>query len=388
MPYYRSPSVSSSFSGGARVDMRADPAIQAWRAARKRASEQLQDKAKAAAVSGQPYKTVSAGKDANGKTLRRFKVSADEVNNLARKYYTQAGYEPKNRQKASARAQRVHGLTTSQLHRPVSRAEAIQLFLEGYRRQATEGHYTNPSGKRKYPTRGAVAARVRPELRGTVIPNRLVKASNPAQALRSRLSRTAGKSPKSVTTPQGRRSYQTVNGREILGACPDEAVDPKTGRVSRKAAQKYNCTDSWKLRRRSAWKNYQVPGVTYFDSPKSAASSLLYKATKPNKDGTGGLPAGSPRPYPSHLVGYPRHRKMQSPGIYEERVRRFLADKPNPMRQGQTLDAYRTRRAGERKAARRNPSASPVQQRRQQPRQQAPVQDFDVNSYDLFAEDV
>jgi len=311
MPYY-SPSVSSSLSGGASVTRqqrarraRQSPALNAWIAARKRAADELQNKYKAAVVAGQPVKTRSAGK---GK--RRMVVPASQVNELARQYYRQAGFEPKGTQTTAARSKRVHGLSTKDLHRPMTVEEGMNLFLQGYAAQATEGHRVNPTGTRKYPRTGAVAERISPELRGQTIPKRTTKSfTNPAEALRRRMTRVAGVSP-----VDGK-----VHGRRVVNLCPDEAADPKTGRVSLKKAKALGCADSWKLRRRGAWRNYQVPGVTQFSTPSEARKSPLYRRAKKQ------LPKGDRKKVdPVWLQPYQR-RKGQSPAAWKARV--------SPMRQ-------------------------------------------------------
>jgi len=280
MPYYRSPSVSSSMSGGYAQSpaqrarrARQSPEFNAWRASVKRAADELQNRA--ATKVGAKTRSV-------GKGQRRYAVDREALYDLARQYYRQAGYEPKS-QGADTRARRVHGLSKKELHRPVTRAEAIQLFLEGYRRQATEGH-VKTRGKNKGQT---------------------AKLGNPVAALRSRLTRTAGTTPK-----QGK-----VHGRRVIKACPEEAVSPKTGRISPQAAKKYDCEDSWKLRRRGGWKNYQVPGVSHHSDRSSARKSPLYKRAKKQ------LPKGTRRTVsPTWLQPYQR-RKGQSPMAHRSRVK-------------------------------------------------------------------
>lgn len=316
MPY-SSPS-SYSYSGGrARaVPAQSKPAFDAWREATKRAAAELQQQKKGDVVAGRPYKTRKDPKTGQ----KRFVVKRAELDALTEKYFRQAGFE--RRPRRSPRVSR----------KPVSEDEAVDMFLEGYARQASQGHHTNPSGKRRYPSRGAIANRIKPELRGQPFPDRVKHDfKNAGTALRSRVARAVGKSPDA----KGR-----VNGRRVVRACSSDVVDAKghvkvpKGMTRRKVLEAAGCADSWKLRRRNAWKNYQVPGVTHFDSPKSARSSPLYKKAK-------ALPADPSRKTRdgSHLAAYrsfPRHRKNQSPGDYNARVGHWDRQHPNVKRSGRS----------------------------------------------------
>lgn len=285
-------------------------ALKAWRAARAQAKERLS-------------KDVVGKKvlHRDGTTSMKYPVKVEQLNKLARQIYQSGqykekfGHSPKPKgttQSPSERNVRRHGLSTRDLHKPVTRAEAIKLFLEGYARQAREGHVVNASGNRKYPTSGPVAARVSAEKRGTPVPTRTVKSFvHPSQALRSRIRRSAG-SPVTTKSPKRGSPYSAVGKgkthRRLINACPD-------GTKTAAQAKKANCSDSWRLRENRGWKDYQVQDVSYFSSASEARSSPLYRQAKK-------LESAAPRKNvdPVWLKPYQR-RKGQKKDEYNARIK-------------------------------------------------------------------
>lgn len=324
--------------------------MKAWTESIKQASNQLQTRAKQRADRGE---TVATRVDSDG--TKKFRVSRDELNALARQIYdTKTGFTRSTspRRSAGSNSMRVHGLSTRDLHRPVTRSQAMDIFINGYKKEGTVGRVVNPNGTRRYPTKGSVAEHIRPELRGQIIPTRSEILKNPGQALRSRMSRVSGHSPVPFTTNGGRRTYDRVSSRELINACPDEAANA-SGYVTKAKALQYGCEDSWKLRRSDAHRNYQVPDVTYFEDKKKVAASPLYRRAGKQ------LPNTTVRPRPDHLINYPRRSKSQSDDDYDRRRRDYYGLRPNPIRQGQAIDDYRRRVIAERNSSRRRtPSAS------------------------------
>ena len=258
-------------SGGAKS---LPPALVAWQEAARRGRAAAQKQAR---DTDGPTRDVTL---ADGTVGKVYKTKPGRALELARQLYYSEDFrkehpdanipsEPRKRQSPGERSRRLHGMSTRDLHRPVTRSEAIKLFLEGYRRQASEGHTVNPDGKRRYgPTKLSWNKETKkmervPNDRKGVIPTRVVKDfKNPGQALRSRMTRSAGKSP----DDKGK-----VNGRKVISVCPD-------GVYTRAEAKAADCADSWKLRQRNAWKRYQMRDVSLHDSTESAESSELYKA--------------------------------------------------------------------------------------------------------------
>ena len=105
-------------SGGAAKN---EPTLAVWRASLKRASDELQ-----ARGASEGRKMRSAGKGQSP----RFTVSRKQLTDLAREYYNREarsqGWAPAAPKRASP-----HGLSKRDLHRPVTRSEAIKLCLEG-----------------------------------------------------------------------------------------------------------------------------------------------------------------------------------------------------------------------------------------------------------------
>jgi len=239
-----------------------------------------------------------------------------KITDFVKEYYAQnPGKGPRRPHRSNVD---VHGLTTSALHQPVTKSQAVKLFLEHYAEQAKEGRLKGRSG-------------IGASSRGA-------KLANPAQALKSRLSRNSEK-------------YNASTGRwdikkPILEACPDNVF-------SRADAKKAGCDGSWQLRKRSGFRTYQVPDVTLFKSDKEARASPLYKASK--------TALKSPkRAQPSGFRGSPRFKTNFTPAertAYEQQLSAWRQTRGHAELPGQTRDAYRVRmnkeRSDEGKAKRR-----------------------------------
>jgi len=269
-------------------------------------------------------------------------VPRDVLNQRTHELLSAQGWTPKNptRQSPAARAQRVHHVpSVRELHRPVTRSEAVDLFLQAYKRQQDEGH----SPRRKaYPSLAAMDANkfwrnVSPArksaLAGQPVPSPLYRFHHGAQALRSRL----------VRSPKSRKPE--------LRVCPDSVRN-------RREAVKEGCQDSWHLRRASSPFRYDVPDVTRFGSVAEAKRSELYRrAEKQIPDSPRSV---SPRQLAAREAAKDRlkqyaRRKGQNREQWATRV-------GHPFLPGQNWEQWRARRANERaaKPKRRSPSRSPV----------------------------
>jgi hypothetical protein len=243
---------------------------------------------------------IEAQKEASQRMLQKYgskeKVPTGATRAEAQKiYYQQQGHVRKERQSPSARSKRLHGLSPRKLHQPVTKSEAVDLYLKGYERQAHEGHRVNPSGKRVYrekyfdkysPTSGSP---------GEPIPTRTEKDfEHPGYALRRRMINTA-------------KRGSPTKSRKMLKICPD-------GVKTQKDAEEKGCQDSWRLRRNRAWNRYQVDDVSSFSSVEEARKSPLFRQAKKLVG-----PSGKMKRDASHLVPYQR-RKGEKKEDWKERI--------------------------------------------------------------------